>query len=92
MKITSPSRASLRRRASSPHMNSPLMAFVFAIKNIKHSCSVKIDHNKYINIRKKVKYLGNDLALKLPHIHAITGFDGISIMFSVGKVKVLKNA
>ena len=50
---------------------------------------MKIDH-KYINIGKVVKYLGNDLALKLPHIHAITGCETTSFMFSVGKEKVLK--
>ena len=36
-----------------------------------------------------MKYLGNDLALKLPHIHAITGCDTTSFTFSVGKVKVV---
>ena len=51
---------------------------------------MKIDYNKYINIAKVVKYLGNDLALKLSHIHAITGCDTTSFMFSGGKVNVLK--
>ena len=44
----------------------------FEFKNIKRFRSIKIDHNKYINIRKVVKYLGNYFALKLPHIHAMT--------------------
>ena len=68
-----------------------LMVFAFAFKNIKPFCSMKIDYNKYINIAKVVKYLGNDLALKLPHIHAITGCDTTSFMSSGGKVKVLKS-
>ena len=67
-----------------------LMVFVFALENIKSSWSVKIDHNKYINIGKVVKYLGNDLALKHPHIHAITGCVTTSFMFSVGKQKCMK--
>ena len=50
----------------------------------------KIDHSKYINIGKAVKYLVNDLALKLPDVYAITGCDTTSFIFSVGKVKVLK--
>ena len=46
-----------------------------------------IDHNKYINTGKVVKYLENDLAWKLAHIHAITGCDTTSFMIFVGKVK-----
>ena len=46
---------------------------------------MKIYHNKYINIEKVVKDFGNDLAWKLSHIHAITGCDTTSFMFSVGK-------
>ena len=60
-----------------------LMVFVFAFKNTKRFWSKKIGHNKYINIGKVVKYLGIDLALKLPHIHAITGCDTTS--FLLGK-------
>ena len=36
-----------------------------------------------------MKYVGNDLVLKLPHIHAITGCGTISFTFSVEKEKVL---
>ena len=48
---------------------------------------MKIYHNKYINTGEEVKYLGNDLALNLPHIHVITGCDTTSFMFSVGESK-----
>ena len=67
-----------------------LLVFAFAAKDIKYSWAMKIDHNKYINIQKVVQYLGKEIALKLPHVHAITGCDTTSFMFSVGKIKVLK--
>ena len=66
------------------------MVFTFAFKNIKPFWSLKTDYNKFINIAKVVKYLGNDLALKLPHIHAIPGCDTTSFVSSGGKVKILK--
>ena len=40
------------------------------------SCSMKMDHNKYINIEKVLEYLAKDLAWKVPQ--------------SAGKVKILK--
>lgn len=67
-----------------------LMVFAFAFKNIKRSWSMKIDHNKHINIGKVVKYVGKDLILKLRHIYTITVCDTTSFMFSVGKEKVLR--
>ena len=42
----------------------------------------------FANIGKVVKYLGNDLSLKFPHIYTITGCDTTLFMFSVGKVKM----
>lgn len=42
------------------------------------SYSMKIDHNKYINIEKVLEYLAKDLAWKVPQ--------------STGKVKVLKTS
>ena len=63
------------------------MVFAFAFKHIKRSGSMKIDHNKYINIGKVMKHVGNDLVLKLRHIYTITVCDTMSFMFSVGKKK-----
>ena len=37
-----------------------LMVFALALENIKRSWSMKIDHNKYINVGKVKKYLGDD--------------------------------
>ena len=51
-----------------------------------------IDHNKYINIGNVVKYLGNDLALKLSHNHAITCCDTTYFILYVGKKEVLKKS
>ena len=39
---------------------------------------MKIESNKFINIRKIVQYLGTDLASKLPQIYAATGRDTTS--------------
>ena len=35
-------------------------------------------------------YLGEDICLKLPKIHAVTGCDTTSFFFGVSKIKVLK--
>ena len=37
-----------------------LMVFALALENIKGSWSMKTDHNKYINVGKVKKYLGDD--------------------------------
>ena len=34
---------------------------------------MKIERNKFINIRKTVEYFETDTATKLPQIHAVTG-------------------
>ena len=49
---------------------------------------IKIESNKFINIRKIVKYLGTEIPIKFPHIHAATGHDTTSFLHVVGKVKV----
>ena len=44
-----------------------------------------------INIRKIVEYLSNDVATKLPLIHAVTGCDATSFLHSVAKIKFVKS-
>ena len=36
---------------------------------------MKIDNEKFIDVGKIVKYYGEDIILKLPHIQAVTGCD-----------------
>ena len=49
---------------------------------------MKIDHEKYINLLKQ--HIGDEIREILPQFHAITGCDSTSFMFSVGKIKALK--
>ena len=42
-------------------------------------------------IRKIVEYLSNDVATKLPQIHAVTGCDATSFLHSVAKIKFFKS-
>ena len=51
---------------------------------------MKIDHNKYVDIDKVVDYLGEEIATKLPAIHALTGCDTTSSFFGTGKVRLIK--
>ena len=51
---------------------------------------MNIESSKFINIRKIVECLGNDVATKLPQIHAATGLDTTSFLHVAGKMKVLK--
>ena len=50
-----------------------------------------IDNEKFIDVGKIVEYYGKDFMLKLPHIHAVTGWDTMSYLHGVGKIKVFKN-
>ena len=44
---------------------------------------MKIESRKYINIRKIVQYLANNVATKLPQVHAVTECDAkISLLSS----------
>ena len=42
-----------------------LMVFAYAFNKINEKWVMKIDRNKFVNIRKIVKYLGNEVAKKL---------------------------
>ena len=48
---------------------------------------MKIESNKFINTRKIVEYLGNDVATKFPQIHASAWSDNF-MLHVVGKIKV----
>ena len=66
-----------------------LMVYAYALKDIKDDWYMKIGEKKFVNVRKSVQHLGKEISLKLPHIHAITGCDTTSYLYSVGKMKVL---
>ena len=51
---------------------------------------MKIDANKFASIKSIVEYLGSNISVCLPQIHALTGSDTTSYLFNVSKTKVLK--
>ena len=60
-----------------------LLVFAYALTEINGMQVMKIESRKYINIRKIVQYLANDVATKLPQVHAVTGCDAkISLLSS----------
>ena len=67
-----------------------LMVFAYAINKINEKLVIKIETNKFFNIRKIVEYLGTDFTKNLPQIHEVTVCDTTSFLHGVGKVKVLK--
>ncbi len=67
-----------------------LMVYAYCIEKPSKKWFLKIGHEKYVDIRKVVDYLGEEISKNLPSIHAITGCDTTSAIFGVGKVKVLE--
>lgn len=67
-----------------------LLIYAFATFRPMSNWFMKIDFNKYVNIRKIVDHFGLPISKTLPHIHAVTGCDTTSYLYGVGKVKVLK--
>ena len=51
---------------------------------------MKIAPEKFVDMRKIVQYLGRELSLILPYLHAITGCDTTSYLHNVGKMRVLQ--
>ena len=51
---------------------------------------MKIDTERFVNIKVVVNHFAKNICLKLPHIHPITGCDTTSFLHGVGKVKVLQ--
>ena len=52
---------------------------------------MKIDANIFASIKSIVEYLGSNISVCLPQIHAITGSATTSYLFNVSKTKVLKH-
>ena len=51
---------------------------------------MKIDANKFAFIKSTAEYLGSNISVCLPQIHALTGSDTTSYLFNVSKIEVLK--
>jgi len=67
-----------------------LLVHAFSIVKPTSQWFMEIDHQKYVDIGKACSYLGEEVSLRLPQFHAITGCNTTSFFFGVGKVKVLK--
>ena len=67
-----------------------LMIWAFVALQIKHKWFLKYDASKYVDIESVCIFLGKDLSLALPAVHALTGCDTTSYFFGAGKVKILQ--
>ena len=50
---------------------------------------MKIDANKFASMKTIVEYLGSNISVCLPQVHALTGSDATSYLFNVSKTKIL---
>ena len=69
-----------------------VMIYAFTIHRPTSEWLMKIEAERYANSRKILNHFGEDLCLKLPHIHAITGCDTTSFLHGFGKVSVIKKS
>ncbi len=67
-----------------------LMVYAYCMERPKAKWYMKIDHDRFIDIEKVVKFLGDTVSKQLPAIHALTGCDTTSSFFGIGKVKLIK--
>ena len=65
-----------------------LLVHAFSIVKPTSQWFMKIDHQQYVDIGKACSYLGEEVSLRLPQVHAITGCDTTLFFFGVSKVKV----
>ncbi|CAB4039745.1 Hypothetical predicted protein [Paramuricea clavata] len=71
-------------------MYSVLMVYEYCVQKTAHKWYMKIDHDKYVDIGKVADYLGEEIATKLPDIHALAGCDSMPSFFGTGKVRLIK--
>ena len=67
-----------------------LLVYAYAKYKPTKEWYMKIDANKFASIKSIVEYLGSNISVCLPQIHALTGSDTTSYLFNVSKTKVLK--
>ena len=67
-----------------------LLVYAYAKYKPTKEWYMKIDANKFASIKSIVEYLGSNISVCLPQIHALTGSDTTSYSFNVSKIEVLK--
>ena len=67
-----------------------LLVYAYAKYKPTKEWYMKTDANKFASIKSIVEYLGSNISVCLPQIHALTGSDTTSYLFNVSKTKVLK--
>ena len=67
-----------------------ILVHAYAIVKPSSKWIMKIDHEKYVDVGKVYDFLGENVSMHLPNIHAISGCDTTSFFYGVGKFKLLK--
>ena len=67
-----------------------LMVWAYVVLNVEQKWYFKKDHDKFVDIGEICSYLGREICLRLPALHAISGCDTTSYFYNVGKVKLIK--
>ena len=66
-----------------------LLVYVYAKYKPTKEWYMKIDANKFASMKTIVEYLGSNISVCLPQVHALTGSDATSYLFNVSKTKIL---
>ena len=67
-----------------------LLVYAYAKYKPTKEWYMKIDANKFASIKSIAEYLGSNISVCLPQMHALTGSDTASYLFNNSKTKVLK--
>ena len=67
-----------------------LLVYAYAKYKPTKEWYMKIDANKFSSIKSIVEYLGSNISVCLPQMHALTGSD-TTYLFNVSKTKVLNH-
>ena len=67
-----------------------LLVYAYAKYKPTKEWYMKIDANKFACIKSIVEYLGSNISVCLPQIHALTGSDTTSYLFNASKTKISK--
>ena len=67
-----------------------LMTYAYSKLNPTENWYMKYEHQRYVNIKKIISYLGGNVACCLMQFHSITGCDTTSYFYNVGKITVMR--
>ena len=67
-----------------------LMVWAYVVLNVEQKWYFKKAHDKFVDVGEICSYLGREICLCLPALHAISGCDTTSYFYNVGKVKLIK--